>query len=386
MANKNKITISNPDLHDYQQAVLSSDINAAATSLPVLSTSGFPTITVPADNFYVIIGNYWNEKTEICLVSTKTDTTFTVWATKFSHSASDSITFIPYNQVKFYGRVTSWGSNNLLATIDIDVSSQQTTYEYNWIDYTYFISTYYRSATTTDESGASDEISLTTFTYYSAKKIIEAWVKKAMTKIDENPNGTLSWSNCIDLLNEWLNELITKKKQWWFLYKVDNSINTVNWTEYVSKPNDVSIIDFIKVNGRKITYATKMRFNQYRDASTIISWEPQCWTLKNDSVYFYPTPSSVLPVTFEYYSLPTVISSLAQEVNKEFATMLIYFIASQAAYIRGNEKRWDKMYIYYNQIAAQQIEDITWFEQSGESESVENTSIYGSYWEDEFWL
>jgi hypothetical protein len=35
-----------------------------------------------------------------------------------------------------------------------------------------------------------------------------------MTRIDENPNGTLSWDNCIDILNEGLNELITKKKQW----------------------------------------------------------------------------------------------------------------------------------------------------------------------------
>jgi hypothetical protein len=175
--------------------------------------------------------------------------------------------------------------------------------------------------------------------------------------------------------------LITKKKQWWFLYKVDSSISTANWVEYISKPDDVSIMDFIKVNGLEIKYVTKFRYNQYRDGGSIGGWAPSCWTNKNGNVYLFPTPSSVLPVTYEYYALPTVITSLTQEVNKEFATMLIYFIAAQAAYIRSNDKRWDKMYIYFNQIAAQQIEDITWYEQSGYPEEIERTSIY---WDDDF--
>lgn len=381
-SNRNQIQIVNPPLSDSPTTSLTQDVLAAWVTLNVSATTGFTAISAAASYYYLLIGNYGTKTSEIVLASAKTDTSFTVGAMKYSHSASDPVIYIPYNQVKFYGRITSGGADNLLATVNIDCSQQFTSYEYTGSTYYYFVSSYYREATTAEESGFSDEISSTTFTYYSAKKIIEAWVKKAMTKIDENPNGTLSWDNCIDLLNEGLNELITKKKQWWFLYKVDSSINTANAVEYVSKPDDVSIIDFIKVNGYEIKYVTKFRYNQYKDGGSIGGWTPSCWTNKNGKVYLFPVPNSVLPVTYEYYSLPTVITSLTQEVDKEFATMLIYFIASQAAYIRGNEKRWDKMYIYYNQIAAQQIEDITWFEQSGISTELERTSIY--WFDDEY--
>jgi len=90
----------------------------------------------------------------------------------------------------------------LLDTVDIDCSNQQTSYDYTGSAYIYFISTYYRSDTTEDESGASDEISLATFTSYSVKKIIESGVRKAMTRVDENPNGILGWNILIDLVNE----------------------------------------------------------------------------------------------------------------------------------------------------------------------------------------
>jgi hypothetical protein len=52
-----------------------------------------------------------------------------------------------------------------------------------------------------------------------------------------------------------------------------------------------------------------------------------------------PTPADSYSVSFEYYAMPTEISSLTDNVKKEFATILIYFIAAQAAYIRNNEKR-----------------------------------------------
>jgi len=37
--------------------------------------------------------------------------------------------------------------------------------------------------------------------------------------------------------------------------------------------------------------------------------------------------------------LPETITSLGQEVKKEFAMLLVYFVAAQAAYINNNEKR-----------------------------------------------
>jgi hypothetical protein len=83
---------------------------------------------------------------------------------------------------------------------------------------------------------------------------------------------------------------------------------------------------------------TKFRYNQYINVSAS-SGCPDYYTIKNDKIYLYPTPDAVYTTSFEYFSTPTVITSLTQEVNKEFSTILIYFVAAQAAYIRNNEKR-----------------------------------------------
>ena len=375
MASKTTIKISNPDLHDAPSGVLTQDTAVGATTLNISATTWFSSIASATDYYYVVIGNYWENTTEIALVSAKTDSTFTVSSLKYSHSASDPVTYIPYNQVKVYGRtVTNW-ANNLVATIDIDCSAQFTTYEYNWTTYQFFVTTYYRSATTAVESDYSDETSFAVFTFYSAKKIIEAGLRKALTKADENPDASLGWNTLIDLLNEWLNEIATRKKQWQVLHTVSSPVLTTPWVAYIDKPTDLSVLEFITLNWTKLQFITKMRYNQLTYTSAAVG-TPSGYTIKNDQIYFYPTPSAADSVVFEYYAMPAEVTSLTTQVKKEFATILIYFIAAQAAFIRNNEKRWNIMEIKYQQTLAAQIEDVTWYEQAGEAQEVEYTSIY----------
>lgn len=375
---RNTIKIANPPLDWNQQTQLTSDINIWVTTLNVSSTIGFDT----TGSIYLLIGEYWNQKSEIVLASWKTDTTFTVWAIKYSHSSSDSVTILPYNQIKFYWRTVSGGSNNLLATLDIDCTQQFTTYTYTWATYSFFVTSYYRSASTTEESDESDEISILTFNQYSAKKIIESGLRKAMTRIDENPDSSMSWSAMIDELNNGLQEIITRKKRWRFLHKLDTSKTTTANVAYLSCPDDLSIVEYVIVNWRKIDYKTKMFFDQIISGDiTSQTWEPQVYTLKDNKVYFYPTPATSYQVTFEYYSLPAEITSLTDQISKEFAVILVYYIASMSAYIRWNEKRWDKMYAMYSKLLEQQVEDMTWYEQVGDAESVEFTSNYWPYFD-----
>lgn len=375
------IRVANPSLSDNQQTFLTQDVAVGWTTLTVSSTIGFWAISWASDYYYLVIWRYWEDTTEIVLASAKTDSTFTVWALKYSHSSSDPITYIPYNQVKVYWRLTSWGANNLLATIDIDCTNQVTRYDYTSTTYYYFVTSYYRSATTAEESDFSDETTSATFTVYSAKKIIEAGVKKAMTRVDENPDASLSWNACIDLLNEWLLEIITRKKKWQCLHKISAPTTTTANVAYIDKPTDMSILEFITVNGNKIQYISKMRYNQLTISTTQSPGVPAWYTIKNDKIYFYPTPSDAHNVVFEYYAMPTFIDSLTTEVKKEFATILIYFIWAQAAYIRNNEKRWDKLELKFQQTLSLQIEDVTWYEQIWDAEETERTSIY---WMEEF--
>jgi p-aminobenzoyl-glutamate transporter AbgT len=83
------------------------------------------------------------------------------------------------------------------------------------------------------------------------------------------------------------------------------------------------------------------------------------YTIKNDKIYLYPKPDGVYTTSFEYYSTPEVVTSLSQEIKKEFVNILIYFVAAQAAYIRNNEKRGNLMEVKYTRVLENQIEDVT---------------------------
>ena len=264
MASKNLINVGNPNLSQSPKTSLTRDVAATSgTTLTVMSTTGFSSIATPADNYYVLIGTYGSENSEIVLVSAKTDTTFTISAPKFSHSASDPVVFIPYNQVKIYGKVLSGDTPVLLSTVDIDSSQQYTSYDYTPTApvYVFFVTSYYNSYKT-EESSKSDEISLGVFTVNSVKKIIESGLRKAMTKVDENPNGLLSWSILIDLVNEGIAEILTRKKKWQCLHKRIAGDNTVADVEYIEKPEDLSVLEFLLVNGTKLDYITKYQYNQ----------------------------------------------------------------------------------------------------------------------------
>lgn len=373
---RNTIKIANPSLDWNQQSSLVLDVAIWWKTLTVTSTVWYDL----ADDIYLLIGNYWDQKAEIVLASAKTDSTFIVWALKYSHSASEPVTYIPYNQIKFYWREESGWANKLLATVNIDATQQFTSYTYTGDKYSFFVTTYYREAATEEESDESDEISILTFNQYSAKKIIEAWVRRAMAKVDENAESSLSWSALIEELNNWLQEIMIRKKRWRFLHKVDTSISTSAWVQFIPNPSDLSINEYILVDWVKIEYITKMRFDQAVSTwTTPIVGKPYWYTIKNWKNYLYPTPDSVYPVTFEYYATPTEITSLTDQVDEELSVILTYYIAAMAAYIRGNEKRWDKMYAMYSKLLEQQVEDMTWYEQVGDAESIEYTS---SYWPD----
>ncbi len=91
---KTKIRVANPGLYGNTATTLTQSAKAGYTTLNVSSTVGFSTITAPEDRYYLIIGLYGSEKTEIVLATAIADKAFTVEALKYSHSSSDRVTLI----------------------------------------------------------------------------------------------------------------------------------------------------------------------------------------------------------------------------------------------------------------------------------------------------
>lgn len=377
---RNIIRIANPPLENNPRTLLTADVAVGAISLSILSKIGF-TLAERGGNFYVMIGDYGQENTEIKLV-TANDTDnklLIVAALSNSHSASDPITFIPYNKINFYGLTEEAGSKNLLASVQIDVTKQITEYAYTGSTYDYFCSAYYDSVGDII-SGYSDIIESNDFGRYSAKKVIESALKRAMTKIDESANAILNWSSALDVLNDGIDEILAEKRKWQFLHKIDSTRNTVAGTEYVELPDDLSLLEVVKYNGIKLDYASHTYYNQLTSTEIVETSEPVYYTIKDGKCYFYPKPGSVKGITYEYYKIPEAITSLKTAVDSPFVIPLIYYCASQFCFIRGNDKRGDKMYLLFQKKLTNQIEEYSGPEQVGDAEKVERTNSI--FWED----
>lgn len=381
MANRRTIKIANPSLEQNQITYLTQDCNSAATTINVLDTNWFWAISAETDRYFLLLWGYWEEKSEIVSATAKTDSTFTISATKFSHTASEPVTYIPYNQIRFYGMVEEGDTPVLLDTVDIDTTAHFTSYTYTWDTYSYFMSRYYRSIETAVESSDSDIFSIRTFTKYSAKNIIESAVAKALTRIDENQNSVLNWNKCIIFLNEALEYIKMKKRKWQFLHKVTSTnslflpLTTTIGASYIeNKPEDIAKIDVVKIDWEQIEYISPLRFNSMHDDSA--SWKPNYWTIKNGEIYLSPKPDAEYSVEIEYYKDPETIESLVDPVDKEFLIPVTLYVWAQAAFARGNDKRGDKLMAEFESVMQTLIEEHTWPWQSGTPEEVDYTSIY----------
>lgn len=377
----NRIKAVNPPLEGNALTYLTNDYAVGVTSLNISEKTGFFKADHNNDTyFYILIGNYGQEKSEIVRVTADdtTNSTLTIAATLYSHEAPEPITYIPYNQVKLFGSTTSGAivyTDTALVTVDIDVNKQYTNLYYEGSTYTYFKIGYYNEDNT-ELSPLSEEITSASFTRRSAKRIIESGIIKALTKIDESENSELNWDKALTILQDGVDEIITRKRKWPSLHKIDStSIDTVVSQAYIEKPSDLSVLEFIIINNTKMEYISRLKYDQYTQDGTIhTTSDPVYYTNKNNKIYLYPTPNSVKDVTFEYFSTIAEITELSTEVNLEFVTILIYYCAAQFAYIRGNDKRGDKMYTMYSKLLEQQVEEYTGPNQSGDAESVETTN------------
>lgn len=377
----NVIKIANIPLDGYDRTYLTSDVAVADTELSVISTAGDNfKITPSTDDYYILAGDYGDEKAEIKLATATSCTTvlFTTAAITHSHSASDPVTFIPYNQIKIIG-IANTGDTpdvaNTIDTIDIDVTKQYTSYIYTGSTYSYFVTAYFNSTDDTI-SAYSDEIGGSSFGRNSAKRIIESGLRKAQTSLDENEGGLLNWDVALSVINDGLDEIMTTKKKWIFLHKIEGtSTDTVNNTSYVSIPSDLSALEFLIVNDYKLRWISKLDYDYYtKNGAVETTGEPSYYTIKNGKYYLYPVPNGVYDVIYEYYKYPTEITDPTDDVDREFAAILMYYCAYQFASIRGNTKKATELYGQFEKVLERQRIQYSGPSQVGDGEGAEQTN------------
>lgn len=381
--NRNVLKIANPSIENNIRSYLTSDTAIGAISFTVINNVGFS-----GTNFYVMIGEYGDEKAEIKLVSSFSDNTFTIAALINSHEASDPVTFMDYNQIRFYNMVTAVNpgvTDSPTATVDIDCSKLYTEYTYLDPANIYFCSAYYNS-NDTKISAFSEIVYSATFTRKSVKRVIESALRKAMTKIDATINGDITWDNALEVVQDGVDEILARKRKWSFLRKVDStSTDTVSGTAFVTKPSDLSLLEYIIVNNYKLDlYSHYDYLIRTKAGSTASNGRPTHYTEKNNKYYLFPTPDAAYDVEFEYYKIIAVITDLSTEIDNVFVPILIYYCASQFSYVRGNDKRGDKCYAMFEKLLEQICIEFSGPE-SSDSEYVEHTNFIATEYDSD-WL
>jgi len=156
-----------------KKTYLAANTSSAASSLTVISNSGFST------NDYLLIENFGSETAEIVKVSgTSGDTVINIvgTSTKFAHSDSSTIIKIPYDTVRFYHTTsTTFSAGTPLGTVDVNPQNINTVYEdsSHGSGYGWFI---FINSTTPANSAPSNPIPYADFDENSAYKIINSFL------------------------------------------------------------------------------------------------------------------------------------------------------------------------------------------------------------------
>lgn len=163
-----KLYISHPSIKNNPLTYLNADYVAAVTTLKVKNTQGFST------SKFALIGNLGLDQAEIIRPTTVTvpDTLVTA-ATKFPHNVDTKVVLLDYDKVRIYRSTTgAAGVYTLLATADITVDQDVTSYE----DLTALSSYYYKFAFynsfTLTESELTDPYAATGFVFHSLGTLI----------------------------------------------------------------------------------------------------------------------------------------------------------------------------------------------------------------------
>ncbi len=101
------------------------NIDAGSTTIKVLSNGGFSAFD------YIVIGAVGQDQSELRQISSisSSDTIIINSALSFSHGNGTSIFIIPYNQLEVSRKTTASGTFSVLATINLKVDNEFTTYE-----------------------------------------------------------------------------------------------------------------------------------------------------------------------------------------------------------------------------------------------------------------
>lgn len=221
-------------------------VNSPKTSLGANTASGETTLSVKntagldsvyTGTLYALVGNSGDATAELIEVTmiTAPETITLSTATAFPHSFGTSIQILPYDQVEISIAPTVNGIKDVLITLPITPSQENTEYNDDESDAGYYYGRFYNSV---DEvfSAFSDPAPYEGYTLLSARAVIDA----ALGEINKKTSEVLSDDYAFTQLDACQTECLREQKRWMFMQMFNAVLGrTETGTWRVAIPTDL---------------------------------------------------------------------------------------------------------------------------------------------------
>ena len=256
------IEVSHPSLPAGPVTRLTASVAAAGTALTVLDNTQF------TNSHFALLRSYGTQKAEIgdiTSVSGGTTINLTSGAT-FAHATGEEVQQIIWNQIVIYGNSTNSTTGvTTIATIDIDVSEQFTTYINTGTEYAFYFVRPYDSVDAITGTNYSDGVANTTGV---ALNSVQNLINQSLAQSKSKFGGMLDFEWCLSKINEGMTNIRGRLKTWSSLQVFDYALGTATRGLFnVTAPTDMydvntprSILGVRVGAGTNLTYQDKVEW------------------------------------------------------------------------------------------------------------------------------
>lgn len=280
-------------IQNRERTYLTDEISSGATSLAVRAVDA----NEWSDNDWVIVGEIGTENAELLQVngSASDGTSLTIdnagsGGTRYSHSADEPVYHVSYNQIKFFRATTESGSKTELATIDIQPSDFQTSYD-DTVNNTGFGFAAFYNSQNSNQSPYSDAIPYDTQDDTSLAMMIS----RVRTLLDEKDDNFVSDEEITDALNSRQRRVINDRM--WMFNEVERSQSiTANKIDY-DIDTDIKTLHSCRIDSRPVKYVSRAEWERYNYDTDATTDTPYVMSIFVRKMRFWPRPDTAATST-----------------------------------------------------------------------------------------
>jgi len=344
-----------PSIEGNEKSYLTSKANAAQADLVVQNASGFSAAQ------YVVIGEPGQEQTEIRSISSISGNTITLGSNLgFTHSENTKITYIKYNQVKFYRSDTESGTYTLQTTKDIAIGEPHTLYDDPTGASTHYYKIRYYDSTSATLSPYSSAMSATGFVRYALIAIQNALFKK----FGDKKETFLDRDEITDWISEWKDECVNQLAENNEKQFTTNQILTGDTTGEVSLPDTFKKIQKVEMAFDGVSThrkrATMIDVKDVDDVNVTYSEDDPKWYFDNYKLGHRPKGTTSLKI---YVKQVTHYADLSNDSDtlprplRFYTHNLMDWLMHKAHEKDGNESKSDRYYMKFTNGLEKMIEN-----------------------------